>query len=225
MAEQRALGTFDVNPAAPSAPVVFLLSAIVWREAWKYGPRAYRYCLHDIGHAWQSVALAARASGCETFAAGAFPDDEVSRFWHLNEDERPMLLLRFDGDSIPLRMTEAASPVWFDGLANKLSDEEIEYSAIERMHAATKVVMSCAGVSTSEGSGTIALPSLAASGRAFGELVRARRSALDFRGGTEAMSLPQLSAILAATNGGYSADFAADALRSTLAIRSSRRWP
>jgi len=209
MAEQRALGTFDVNPAAPSAPIVFLLSAIVWREAWKYGPRAYRYCLHDIGHAWQSVALAARAGGCETVAAGAFPDDEVSRFWHLNEDERPMLFVRFDDKSIPLRMTEAASPAWFDGRANKLSDEEIEYPLIERMHAATKVVLSSPGVPPNEGSGAIALPPPATSERAFGELVRARRSALDFRGGAESMSLPQLSAILATTNGGYSADFAA----------------
>src|SRR5207249_547343 len=26
------------------------LSSIVWREAWKYGERAYRYCHHDVGH-------------------------------------------------------------------------------------------------------------------------------------------------------------------------------
>ncbi len=38
-------------------------TSIAWREAWKYRDRAYRYCLHDIGHAWQSLALAARADG------------------------------------------------------------------------------------------------------------------------------------------------------------------
>jgi len=27
------------------------LSSIHWREAWKYGERAFRYCQHDIGHA------------------------------------------------------------------------------------------------------------------------------------------------------------------------------
>jgi len=28
-----------------------VLTSIVWREAWKYGERAFRYCQHDIGHA------------------------------------------------------------------------------------------------------------------------------------------------------------------------------
>jgi hypothetical protein len=52
MAEQRALGDFGC------APITFMLTSIAWREAWKYGERAYRYCLHDIGHAWQALARA-----------------------------------------------------------------------------------------------------------------------------------------------------------------------
>ena len=58
-----------------SAPIVLVLTSIAWREAWKYGDRAYRYCLHDMGHAWQSLALAARAMGCEASAIVDFPDD------------------------------------------------------------------------------------------------------------------------------------------------------
>jgi len=27
------------------------LTSIPWREAWKYGERAFRYCQHDLGHA------------------------------------------------------------------------------------------------------------------------------------------------------------------------------
>ena len=75
MAEQRALGDVEVNMGRSSASLVFVLTTITWREAWKYGDRAYRYCLHDIGHAWQALALAARAIGCDSFAAGHFPDD------------------------------------------------------------------------------------------------------------------------------------------------------
>ena len=66
MAEQRGLGDFEIESASGSAPIVFVLTSIVWREAWKYGERAYRYCLHDIGHAWQALALSARAIGCDT---------------------------------------------------------------------------------------------------------------------------------------------------------------
>ncbi len=84
MAEQRALGDLEMKLAGSSAPIVFVLTSIAWREAWKYRDRAYRYCLHDIGHAWQALALAARAIGCDSFAIGHFPDDEVARFCRLH---------------------------------------------------------------------------------------------------------------------------------------------
>ncbi|MEZ5356004.1 MAG: SagB/ThcOx family dehydrogenase, partial [Bryobacteraceae bacterium] len=57
MAERRATAfrTASFGPAlgANDAPIVFVLTSIAWREAWKYRDRGYRYCLHDIGHAWQ----------------------------------------------------------------------------------------------------------------------------------------------------------------------------
>ncbi|RRV26335.1 SagB/ThcOx family dehydrogenase [Pseudomonas sp. o96-267] len=39
------------------------LSSIAWREAWKYGERAYRYCQHDLGHALAALAIAAGVQG------------------------------------------------------------------------------------------------------------------------------------------------------------------
>src|SRR5688572_7469037 len=39
------------------------LSSIHWREAWKYGERAFRYCQHDVGHAIATVRYAAAALG------------------------------------------------------------------------------------------------------------------------------------------------------------------
>ena len=53
MAEQRGRGDFGFD-----GTIVFVLTTIAWREAWKYRDRAYRYCLHDIGHAWQALELA-----------------------------------------------------------------------------------------------------------------------------------------------------------------------
>ncbi len=97
MAEQRALGNFETMPAGGFAPIVFVLTSIAWREAWKYRDRAYRYCLHDMGHAWQALALAARALGCDSFATGHFPDDEVARWCRLSGDEWPMLIITLHG--------------------------------------------------------------------------------------------------------------------------------
>jgi len=39
------------------------LTSIHWREAWKYGLRAYRYCMHDAGHAMGAVTIAAAVLG------------------------------------------------------------------------------------------------------------------------------------------------------------------
>jgi SagB-type dehydrogenase family enzyme len=39
------------------------LSSIHWREAWKYGERAFRYCQLDLGHALGAFAFAAQALG------------------------------------------------------------------------------------------------------------------------------------------------------------------
>jgi SagB-type dehydrogenase family enzyme len=95
MAEQRATGEFKITDSA--APIVFILTSIAWREEWKYRDRAYRYCLHDIGHAWQALALAAQAMGCDSKPIVDFPDDEIVRALRLNEDEWPMLILEISG--------------------------------------------------------------------------------------------------------------------------------
>jgi SagB-type dehydrogenase family enzyme len=39
------------------------LSSIHWREAWKYGERAFRYCQLDLGHALGALVFAAQALG------------------------------------------------------------------------------------------------------------------------------------------------------------------
>ncbi|GLU32177.1 hypothetical protein Busp01_20190 [Trinickia caryophylli] len=59
--------------AAPSAPracppsartrLIVGFSSIHWREAWKYGERAFRYCQLDIGHALGALRYAAAVLG------------------------------------------------------------------------------------------------------------------------------------------------------------------
>jgi SagB-type dehydrogenase family enzyme len=213
MAEQRALGDLRLNWIDSSAPVAFVLTSIAWREAWKYRDRAYRYCLHDVGHAWQALVLAARAVGCDSFAVGHFPDDEVAQFCRLHEDEWPMLIVELCGSPIPVREPYAGETVWYGGHANPLSRESIVYPRIDRIHGATKLGdREWRDIFTADpgptGSGEIKLLPPASSRRPFGEVARMRRSALDFVGGMQSMSYPQLSAILVAAARPFSADFA-----------------
>jgi SagB-type dehydrogenase family enzyme len=212
MAEQRGRGHFEMKLASVSAPIVFVLTSIVWREAWKYGERAYRYCLHDIGHAWQALALSARAIGCHSFAAGHFPDDDVARMFHLSHDEWPMLIVGLHGKFIPVREADTGKTAWFGGRANRLSAETVAHPLIDTIHFATKRSSTGSSGTSVEGStppvsGEINRPFPASSTRSFGEVARMRRSALDFLGGEPSMSLAQLSAILAVTAQPLAADF------------------
>lgn len=202
MAERR--GT----DAAAAAPVVFVLTSIVWREAWKYRARAYRYCLLDAGHAWECLNLAARAAGCQSFARGSFDDDELARQCRLSPDEWPLLILELRGDSIPLGEAAAGEAPWAPGEPNRLSSRVTAYPLIEGVHRATKVVAAARPEPAPGGRGGIKLPEPSSSERPFGETVRGRRTALDFIGGTRSMPLEQLAAMLEAAGRPFVADFA-----------------
>src|SRR5271155_1427635 len=187
MAEQRAIGEFARELVDISAPLIFVLTSIAWREAWKYGDRAYRYCMHDIGHAWQALTLAAQAIGCESFAFGHFSDDRVAEGCLLHEDEWPMLIVGLYGPSIPVRMLDPVETILFGGQPNRLSEKQEPYPLIERIHVATKLSTQATipflCQSKALGRGEINLPPLVSTSRSFGDVARARRSALDFRGG------------------------------------------
>ena len=47
----------------PRYSFVFGLTSVHWRESWKYGERAFRYCNHDVGHAIGSARIAAATLG------------------------------------------------------------------------------------------------------------------------------------------------------------------
>jgi SagB-type dehydrogenase family enzyme len=47
----------------PQGAFLFGLASVHWREAWKYGERAFRYCNHDVGHAIGTARVAAATLG------------------------------------------------------------------------------------------------------------------------------------------------------------------
>jgi len=60
--EQRASGS--PFPLAADGPQILVgFSSIHWREAWKYGERAFRYCQLDVGHAIAALRYAAATLG------------------------------------------------------------------------------------------------------------------------------------------------------------------
>ncbi len=96
------------NPPIQHNGFTIALSSIIWREAWKYGERCYRYCQLDAGHAYGAIKMACAMLGwkCEIESidtkeiAHAFGLDQFERF-HPQERESPDLLIRI-GNPSPL---------------------------------------------------------------------------------------------------------------------------
>jgi SagB-type dehydrogenase family enzyme len=70
-------------------PDAFLigLSSVNWRETWKYGERAFRYCQHDVGHAIGSLRIAARTLGWRMLLLDGLADDTIASMLGVDRDE------------------------------------------------------------------------------------------------------------------------------------------
>ena len=167
------------------------ISSIYWREAWKYGMRAWRYCQHDCGHAIAAVSYAAAALGWQARLVVSAADDVVANLLGLDrsadfesaEREAPDALLWVgDPDARPdlARLLDPLSKARWHGHANRLSQEHVRWPDIDSIHRITHKSL------TQERSAPapVALPRPAppALDLSFAEIARQRRSAVDFDG-------------------------------------------
>jgi len=142
----------------PFPPQSFLvgLSSIHWREAWKYGERAFRYCQHDIGHAIGTLRIAAATLGWRVFLLSGLDDRTIGTLLGLNrldefeqaEPELPELLCvvfptpNFPPESLPLVLDQGAIEKCvqgnWQGKANRLSrDNPIPWEIIDEVTKAS----------------------------------------------------------------------------------------
>jgi SagB-type dehydrogenase family enzyme len=70
-------------------PDAFLIgfTSVNWRETWKYGERAFRYCQHDVGHAIGSVRIAARTLGWRMLLLAGVSDDTLAALLGVSRDQ------------------------------------------------------------------------------------------------------------------------------------------
>jgi SagB-type dehydrogenase family enzyme len=76
----------DGEHLLPPDSLLLGLSSIHWREAWKYGERAYRYCQHDVGHAIAAVRYAAATLGWQVRLLTSWADAEIGALLGLDRD-------------------------------------------------------------------------------------------------------------------------------------------
>jgi SagB-type dehydrogenase family enzyme len=210
-------------PWAAESPLIVGLTSIFWRESWKYGERAYRYCCHDLGHAIMSVLLAARALGLTGGAVAHFSDVRLARAMGLAEsDEAPMAFLVFPPPKSSVELSAApVEPV--TGIPNELSAEEVRYELLLGIHAST-VLPEPAGPLPRFSvenfpivGGDAALPD-PLHDAPLGLTVRKRRSALDFDARTPPMGRGELEQLLDFATRDWRADWRGNFCGETTSI-------
>ncbi|MHB1322291.1 MAG: nitroreductase family protein [Acidithiobacillus ferrivorans] len=110
--------------------VYIALTSIAWREAWKYGERALRYCQLDIGHALGALRYAAGTLGWHLRLRGDVDDarlrsllglDRSSDFAHAEGEDAELLLEILPADTMSSASTSPpALPGQWRGQANCL---------------------------------------------------------------------------------------------------------
>ena len=145
--EQRAAAHEEWSGAFRGNCALVALSSIYWREAWKYGMRAYRYCQHDCGHAIAALAYAAAALGWQAWVIDGAADDDIARLagldreadFALAEREAPdvLMLVGEPGAVVEIEcLAERVDRCEWHGRANRLSDEHVACGDIDLVHAA-----------------------------------------------------------------------------------------
>ncbi len=129
-------------PAACSADAVVLVSSVWWRSAWRYGDRAYRYCLQDAGHVAGNVALVAMALGYQATIVHHFVDATVAQFLGLDPAVEAVQVLVAVQATMPAPATGAAPSAAPAALRLAISPNQhpadpARIAAIDHAHQAT----------------------------------------------------------------------------------------
>lgn len=187
----------------PAGCLLVGLSSIHWREAWKYGERAWRYCQHDAGHAIAALRYAAAAVGWTARLLAGLDDADVAALLGLDRDDdfagvapadrehadvllvvgptpaEPALTALLDSGQELAGLLRAAT---WAGRANPLSPSHREWNAIDEASRAAVKPMTIEGKSW-QAAGELPAPR-AATRTAAAILIRQRRSAVAMDGAT-----------------------------------------
>ena len=170
------------------------LTSIPWREAWKYGERAFRYCQHDVGHALAALRFAAAALGWRVQLMPEWDDAHLARRLGLDraedfadaERETPELIVRVivsEAAATILSTSADSGTKWF-GRANRLSESHIEWLAIDEAFQASERKIASTETSKARDWAVWPPPLLPTCNHSAAQLIRQRRSAVDFDGAT-----------------------------------------
>jgi SagB-type dehydrogenase family enzyme len=202
----------------PSDAFLLGLTSVHWREAWKYGERAFRYCNHDVGHAIGTARIAAATLGwnlalldgiSQNTVAALLGTDRKEDFVHAEEEHPDCLMVVWPVEDVKRdhsakislflekeAVQELVQGTW-QGRANRLSRENpVPWEIIADVAAAcwkptaerNIVALSADRHATPVHATSDALRLTIDDQLSAGRLIRQRRSAVSFDGKTSITS-------------------------------------
>ncbi len=126
------------------------LTSIFWREAWKYGERAFRYCQLDAGHALAALRFSAALLGWRVAPLSTLSDDQAAAILGIDrthfaagEEEHPDLLLWVGSAASPSAGPTAEAIALLGGLAldgvpNRLSADHRQWPILVQVAEACR---------------------------------------------------------------------------------------
>ena len=135
----------------PGDPLLVGLASIHWREAWKYGERAFRYCQHDVGHAIAAISIAAAGLGWQATLLDDVGTAQLADLLGTSttraqgvEAEHPDCMLAIypqgqtcETHALPADALAAFSTLAWEGRPNRLSPAHADWPIIDDVAAAT----------------------------------------------------------------------------------------
>jgi SagB-type dehydrogenase family enzyme len=188
--ERRAAGVPGL--AGGRAQLWLGLSSIHWREAWKYGERAFRYCQLDVGHALGALRYAAAVLGWRARVIEGLDRAGLAALMGLDRDadfgcaerEEPELLVELlpgMPSSPPVPPPGWLASTRWHGQANRLDRNPMyRWPVIEEVAAATRSPALTRPRAADELLQPVAPPNKPAAAAVAVDLIRQRRSAQRF---------------------------------------------
>jgi SagB-type dehydrogenase family enzyme len=145
-----AAATGNEEDHVSNSPLSLVLTSFAWRNAWKYQERSYRHWFWDSGVIAANLLATTVAMGLDTNLKMGFIDDKVNRLLRLDSHKEATVIIGnigrqgrglsdSEGEQIEkvTEISETSAPT-----IRPLSENEINYSEIWKLHEASKLYTS-----------------------------------------------------------------------------------
>ncbi len=202
------------SDALSAAPATLVLTAIYWRNTWKYQARAYRHLFWDSGTMLANLLASAAALEVPARLITFFVDERVNRLLGVDPDKEVSLELVPLGHGAPAP-GEVVSVEPISPRSIPLSSREVDYALVREIHGASSLTdpEEVRGVRPTSPPSTRSCPpallelpeSIPVSGRSLGETIMRRGSTRQLSGAP--IGAGALSTVLYKATRGIPADF------------------